>query len=163
MDHDAPGRVPSNTTSPAKPNPQKTLSSDARDLGKSVESSNHPSPARAVSTPVATTKLNLTRRTETHPGSRGQGSLPFHPAAQPKEKRPEDISPPSLNGSLPQAHRTVADAPPVLAQIRNIFTYSWLNLLLLFIPVSWAAVSEFPADLIVNGLALFHAGCGNLI
>lgn len=157
MDHDATDGVPSVTTSPAKPNPQETLSSDVTYMGKSVESSNQPLISRAVSNPVTTTKQNLARRrTKTHPGPREKGSLPFHHTSQPKEKLPEVISIPSLNRmftGLLQAPRPVADAPPVLEQIRNIVTYSWLNLLLLFIPVSWAAVSEFPVDLIANCLA----------
>ena len=156
MDHDPTDGVPAVATSPAQPNPQKTLSSDVTYIGKSVESSNQPLLSRAVSTPVTTTKQGLSRRTKTHPEPREKGSLPFHPTAHPKEKLPEVISIPSLNRmftGLLQAPRPVADAPPVLAQIRNVATYSWLNLLLLFIPVAWAAVSEFPADLIVNGLA----------
>ena len=150
MDHVAPGGVPSSTTSPTKTHPQKTLSSDATDLGNSAESSNYPLLARAVSTPATTTKRNITRRTKTHPEPREKGSLPFHPTAQPKEKLPQGISVPSLNRmftGLLQAPRPVGDAPPVLVQIRNVVTYSWLNLLLVLIPVSWAAVSEFPADL----------------
>ena len=156
MDHVPTEEVPSFTTSP-KTHPQKTLSSDATHLENSVESNNEPLLTRAVSTPATTTKRNLTRRAKTHPRPHERGSLPFHPTAQPKEKLPEVISVPSLNRmftGLLQAPRPVGNAPTVLVQLRNVATYSWLNLLLLLIPVSWAAVSEFPTDLVRPLLAV---------
>jgi hypothetical protein len=139
------GGVPTNPTKDHPPNPQ---SSETADLAESAESSGHTFLARAVSAPTHATKRNNTRRTHTHPGvpPRGKLSLPFHRTAHPKEKLPEGIPVPSLERmftGLLQAPRPVGDAPPVLGQLRNIATYSWLNLLLVFIPISWAAVSNF--------------------
>ena len=58
-----------------------------------------------------------------------------------KPERPEETTllKKILNGLL-QPPETVEDAPSVLIQLRTIATYSWLNLLLVFIPISWAAV-----------------------
>lgn len=125
------------------PNPE---ASNAADPMSSVEAGSHKFLARAVSAPATATKRKITGRTQTHPGSRGKGSLPYHPTAHSKEKLPEGISVPSLErmfAGLLRPPKPVGDAPSVLRQLRNIATYSWLNVLVVFIPVSWAAVSNF--------------------
>ena len=137
------------TTSPTKDLPQNSQSPKSADPAESAESSGHHFLARALSAPTHAMKRKGTRRTQTHPGGprRGKLSLPFHPTAHPKEKLPDGFPVPSLERmftGLLQAPRPVGNAPSVLRQIRNIATYSWLNLLLVFIPVSWAAVSAFP-------------------
>jgi len=150
MDQAAMGGAPS-TTSPTNDHPPNPQSSETADLAHSAESSGHPFLGRAVSAPTHATKRRITRRTQTGP-PRGKVSLPFHPTAQPKEVFPDGVPIPSLERmftGLLQAPRPVGDAPPVLRQIRNIATYTWLNLLLVFIPVSWAAVSNFPLILFV--------------
>jgi hypothetical protein len=150
MDHAATGGAPLTTVSPTKDHPQSS------DLADSAEPSGHAFLARALSAPTHATKRKSTRRTHTLPGGppHGKVSLPFHRSEQPKEKLPDGIPIPSLERmftGLLQAPRPVGDAPPILGQLRNIATYSWLNLLLVFIPISWAAVSDFPL--------IFSAAC----
>ena len=163
MDQVATAGAPSSTTGATKAHKQDTQSSGTADLGDSAESSARPFLARAVSAPTTAKQRRTTKRTQTHPGPRGKVSLPFHPTAQPKEKLPEGISIPPFERmftGLLQAPRPVGDAPPILRQLWNIATYSWLNLLLVFIPVSWAAVSNFP--LIMLARSLLRADCTSL-
>ena len=154
MDNTATGGAPHTTASPTNDHSHKPQSSETADLAESAESSGHAFLARVVSAPTNATKRKNTRRTHTIPGGtpRGKVSLPFHPTAQPKEKLPDGIPIPSLERmftGLLQAPRPVGDAPSILGQLRNIAMYSWLNLLLVFIPISWAAVSDFPLILLV--------------
>ena len=149
MDNAAAGGAPNTTASPTKDHSHNPQSSETADLAESAESSGRAFLARVVSAPTHATKRKSTRRTHTIPGGprRGKVSLPFHPTAQPKEKLPDSIPIPSLERmftGLLQAPRPVGDAPTILGQLRNIATYSWLNLFLVFIPISWAAVSDFP-------------------
>ncbi len=136
------------TTSPIKDLPQNPQSPNTVDPAGSTEASGHQLLARIRSAPTRAMKRKGTRRTQTHPGGpRGKLSLPFHPTEHPKEKLPDGFPIPSFERmftGLLQAPRPVGDAPSVLRQVRNIATYSWLNLLLVFIPISWAAVSVFP-------------------
>ena len=149
MDNAATGGTSHTTASPTKDHPHNRQSSETADLAESAESSSCPLLARVMPAPTHATKRKSTRRTHTIPGGtpRGKDSLPFHPTAQPKEKLPDGIPIPSLERmftGLLQAPRPVGDAPSILGQLQNIATYSWLNLLLVFIPISWAAVSDFP-------------------
>ena len=149
MDHDIKGGAPITTTSPTKEHPQNPQSPETAEPAESAQSSGHRFLARALSAPTNAIRRNGTRRTQTLPGGRPHGklSLPFHPTAHPKEKLPPGFPVPSLERmftGLLQAPRPVGDAPSVLNQLRNIATYSWLNLLLVFIPISWAVVSDFP-------------------
>jgi len=153
MDHAATGGAPLTTASPTKDHPQSSATADP---AVSAEASGHDSLARTLSAPTHLTKRKTTRRTHTLPAGRPRGkvSLPFHLTEQPKEKLPDGIPIPSMERmftGLLQAPRPVGDAPSVLGQLRNIATYSWLNLLLVFIPISWAAVSDFPL--------IFSAAC----
>ena len=146
MDHATMGGAPLTTTSSTKDyRPKVVLEGPA----ESAESSGHRFLTRTLSAPTHAIRRNGTRRTQTHPGGPPYGklSLPFHPTAHPKEKLPPGFPVPSLDRmftGLLQAPRPVGDAPSVLNQLRNIATYSWLNLLLVFLPISWAAVSDFP-------------------
>jgi len=146
MGQGAMGGAPS-PTSPTNDQPQ---SSETADLAHSAESSSRPFLVWGVSAPTHATKQKITNQTQTGP-PRGKVSLPFRPTAQPKEMLPDGIPIPSFKRmftGLLQAPRPIGDAPPVLRQLRNIATYTWLNLLLVFIPVSWAAVSNFPLILL---------------
>src|SRR5258706_15579673 len=150
MDRATMGGAPlATTTSPTKDHPPKPQSSETADPAESAESSGHHFLARARSARTNAMKRKGTRQTQAHPGGppRAKDSLPFHPTAHPKEKLPDGFPIPSFERmftGLLQAPRPVGDAPSVLRQLRNIATYSWLNLLLVFIPISWAAVSVFP-------------------
>ena len=153
MDHTTQGGAPLTTTSPTQ-NPQ---SPETTVPPESVESSGRRFLARALSAPTNAIRRNGARRTQTHPGGPPYGklSLPFHPTAHPKEKLPPGFPVPSFERmftGLLEAPRPVGDAPSVLNQLRNIATYSWLNLLLVFIPISWAVVSDFPL--------ILSAACG---
>ena len=137
---------------PTNGNSQNPQSSETAEL---AESSGRPFlAARAMSAPAPAheTKWESTRKTKTHPPL-GKASLPFHPTAHPKERLPNGFPRPSVERmftGLLQPPRPVADAPSILGQLRNIVTYSWLNLLLVFLPISWAAVSGFPLVLAVG-------------
>lgn len=140
------------------PNPQP---SDTADPMSSVEATSHAILARTVSAPATATKRRNTERTQADPAPRGKGRLPYHPTAQPKEKLPEGNPVPSFEKmfkGLLQPTRPVGDAPSVPRQLRNIATYSWLNVLLLFVPVSWAVVSKFLFSIfgapLINGVLL---------
>ena len=149
MDHATKGGASfTTTTSPTNEHPQNPQSPETVLPAESAESSGHRLLTRAVSAPTHAIKRNGTRRTQTLPGGRPHGklSLPFHPTAHPKEKLPPGFPVPSFERmftGLLQAPRPVGDAPPVLNQLRNIAMYSWLNVLLVFIPISWAVVSDF--------------------
>ena len=115
------------------------------DLAEAAESSGPRFVTRALSDPMYAMERN-------GPPNR-KLSLPFHPTAYPKEKLPAGFPVPPLENTfkgLLQAPRPVGDAPSVQDQLRNIATYSWLNVLLVFIPISWAAVSDFPLILTVS-------------
>lgn len=137
------------------PNPQP---SDTADPMSSVEATSHTILGRTVSAPATATKRRNTERTQADPAPRGKGRLPYHPTAQSKEKLPEGNPLPSFEKmftGLLQPPRPVGDAPSVLRQLRNIATHSWLNLLLLFVPVSWAVVSNFfPVLSVQHGVLL---------
>jgi hypothetical protein len=146
------------TTSPSTDHPPH---SETVGLMGSADSSAPPPLPRIASAPMLPRKRKSTKqRAHTHPGETffGKVALPFHPTAQPKEKLPGAVVPPleGLFKGLLDAPRRVGDAPSVLQQLWNVTTYSWLNLLLLFIPISWAVVSAFP--LILPGTALRRAG-----
>ena len=135
-------------TSPTNEYPPKLQSSGTADPVEDTESS---SLRFLTQAPSAPTHVNDTRRTRGPP--HGRHSLPLHPTEHPKEKFPDGISVPSLEQmfkGLLQAPRPVGDAPSALDQLRNIATYSWLNLLLVLVPISWAAVSDFPLILAVS-------------
>ena len=141
MDHAAISLATSSTKD-YRPKPQP--SGTAGPTG-SAESSSH---RLLTPAPSALTHVNGTRRTQPRPGGppRGKLSLPFHPTAHPKEKLPAGFLVPPLDKmftGLLQAPRPVGDAPSVLDQLQNIATHSWLNLFLVFIPISWGAVSDF--------------------
>ena len=144
MDHAA----ATSSTKDYRPKPQ---SSGMANPAESAETGGHHLLTRA---PYAPTHANGTRRMRTRPGGPpGKLSLPFHPTENPKEKLPAGFPIPPLERMLKgllQAPRPVGDAPSVLDQLRNIATYSWLNLLLVFVPISWAAVSDFPLILAVS-------------
>ena len=161
MDHVAIGGGPTTTTTTSptndhSPNPQSPETAIPVDSAQ-AESNDHSLLARVVSAPTLVMKRRNTRRAQTHPGGpRTKGYLPFHPTAHPKEKLPEGISIPPIQRmftGLLEAPRPVGDAPSIRGQLWNIVTYSWLNLLLLFIPISWAAVSNFWSDLAYDLLA----------
>ena len=131
---------------PTKDDPPNPQSSATADPARSAESSSHPFLAPAVSAPTQAMERESTRKTQTRP-SHGKVPLPVHPTVHRKEKLPDGFPVPSLERMftvLFRAPRPVGDAPPVLDQLRNAATHSWLNLLLVFIPISWAAVSDFP-------------------
>jgi len=154
----------SSMTGRIKTHQQDTQSiSETADLMESAGLGARPFLLRDGSAPTTATQRKTTKRTQTHPGPCGKVSLPFHLTAQPKEKLPERIPIPPLERmftGLLLAPRPVGDAPPILGQLRNIATYSWLNLLLVFIPASWAAVSNFP--LIMPASSSLRADCTSL-
>ena len=137
-----------NPTEDNSPNPQSSETADPAEL---AGPSGLASLNRVVSAPTHEVNQESTRKMQTHP-PRGKVPSPVHQTAHPKE-RPPGGPPVTLMGSvftvLFVAHRPVEAVPSVLKQLRNIATYSWLNVLLIFIPISWAAVSDFPLILSV--------------
>jgi hypothetical protein len=103
---------------------------------------------------TARKRKNTKQRPHTYSGvaSLVKVALPSHPTAQPKEKLrvPHVPSSESLRKSLLNAPRPVGKAPPIREQLRNVARFGWLNLLFLFIPVPWAAVSGFPPILFMT-------------
>ena len=152
MDHATKGGAPP-PTSPAKGYHPKPQSSGTADSAVSAESSGHRSLTRALSTPTHAIKRNIPRRALTDPaGPRRKLTLGFHPTLHPKEELPTGFPIPSLEKAfdrLLEAPRPVGDAPSFPNQLRNIAMYSWLNVLLVFLPISWVAVSDFPLILVV--------------
>ena len=128
----------------SKPIEDKSPNSQTADPAESAEQSGHASLTRVVFVPAH----------ETSP-PRGQVPSPVDPPAHPEENLPDD-SRVTLSVAMltvlfvAHPHRSVEAVPSVLEQLRNIATYSWLNVLLVFIPISWATVSDFPLNLLVG-------------
>ena len=118
---------------PAEDNSPIPQSSETTDLAKFAGPSGT-SLNRVVSAPTHEINQEGTRKNPT----------------EPLKEKPPDGPPGTLRGSMfavlfvAHPHRSVEAVPSVLDQLRNIATHSWLNLLLVFIPISWAAVSDFP-------------------
>ena len=64
----------------------------------------------------------------------------------------------TLTTLLTPEHR-LAPAPNYARSITNVVTYSWLNILLIFIPVSWALHFALPAGGTTNSVVVFVTAC----